>query len=366
MTTDMAEEEGSLLSQRQDAAASSASLARDTIVGAGLVLLVVMAAIATGMTRSISSRVERIRQAIGALAKGDLTHSAQLSPTDEFGLMGRDLDMATATLRASITELAGDAVTLSSAASELSSISDSLTSGAQEASGKATQAAESADEVNGSVQSVASGAEEMTASIREIASTASQAADVANESLQMAQTTGSQLTELGEASTQIGDVVRLITSIAEQTNLLALNATIEAARAGDAGKGFAVVADEVKQLAQETARATEDITARIDAIQSKSDAASQAVQRIGEVISQIAQFSVMIASAVEEQSATTREMTESINTAAQSSNQVLVNFSTVAEITDATSRSASASRVAAGNLTTVAGQLNALVSRFRH
>jgi methyl-accepting chemotaxis protein len=177
--------------------------------------------------------------------------------------------------------------------------------GALEASDKANSAAPAATEISTNMQTAAAGDEEMTASIREIATTSSQAAQVAQESMAITKETSDQIAELGQASVEVGDVVQLITSIAEQTNLLALNATIEAARAGDAGKGFAVVASEVKDLAQETVRATEDITA----IQQRTEGAGSAIARIHEVINQITDYSTTIASAVEQQSATTNEMT---------------------------------------------------------
>jgi methyl-accepting chemotaxis protein len=170
---------------------------------------------------------------------------------------------------------------------------------------------------------------------------------------------------LGHASAEIGDVVKLITSIAQQTNLLALNATIEAARAGDSGKGFAVVAGEVKELAQQTAKATDDITDRIAAIQVSSQSAASAVSQIQEVIEQVNEFSTTIASAVEEQSATTAEMSRAVTDAAGGSSQVARALSAVAEVSTATSSSARASRAAADDLAGLANRLNDLVGVFR-
>jgi methyl-accepting chemotaxis protein len=316
------------------------------------------------MTRQTTRRVHRLRDTITALARGDLTASADLHTNDEFGRMGRDLDTAMASVRATVQDLAGTAEMLATAAGDLSKVSGDLNLGAEEASGKASHAAYAADEVNTNVQSVAAGAEQMTVSIQEIAGTSSRAAAVANESLEITRSTAEQLETLGQASAQIGEVVRLITSIAEQTNLLALNATIEAARAGDAGKGFAVVASEVKDLAQETARATDDITRRIGAIQTGSDGASAAMHRIEEVIGQLTEFSHTIAAAVEQQSATTNEMTRSINDAARGAGDVHASFSAVASVTTATSESARSSRRAADDLAGLAGRLNGMVARF--
>ncbi|MFB9447001.1 methyl-accepting chemotaxis protein [Dactylosporangium vinaceum] len=366
LTAAMYDEEASLLSERAAAANSAETRTKTSIVIGVIVLLAGMTVAAVMITRQTSHRVDRVRAAITALAAGNLTVSSGLTTNDEFGQMSRDLDSAMESVRATVRDLAGTANTLSSAAGELSKVSGDLNVGADEASGKASMAARAADEVHVNIQSVAAGAEEMTASIQEIATTSSRAADVANQSLDIARTATGQLTTLGQSSAEIGEVVRLITSIAEQTNLLALNATIEAARAGDAGKGFAVVASEVKDLAQETARATEDITKRIGAIQAGSDGASAAMQRIEEVIGQLTEFSHTIAAAVEEQSATTNEMTRSITDAARGAGEVQSNFSAVAQVTAATSTSAHSSQGAADDLSGLADRLNNMVARFTY
>jgi methyl-accepting chemotaxis protein len=366
LTDAMGNAESSLLSTRTSAEKSASNRTKVSIVVGLLVLLAGMGLVGTLMSRQVNNRVNRVRRALAALATGDLTTRTELAGNDEFGLMGRDFDTAVAALHETVRDLGGTAGALSGAATELSKVSGELESGAGEASGKATSAAHAADEVHTNVLSVAAGAEQMTASILEIASTSSRAADVANQSLDIARGTSGQLAALSDASAQIGEVVRLITTIAEQTNLLALNATIEAARAGDAGKGFAVVASEVKDLAQETARATEDITDRIKAIQDGSDGASAAVHRIEEVIGQLTDFSNTVAAAVEEQSATTNEMTRSINDAARGAGEVQANFSAVAQVTTATSSSAMASQKAADDLTGLAARLNGMVAKFTY
>jgi methyl-accepting chemotaxis protein len=206
----------------------------------------------------------------------------------------------------------------------------------------------------------------MSASIAEIAANAGHAARIADESQHIAGEAREQISKLGQASEQISGVVELITSIAEQTNLLALNATIEAARAGDMGKGFAVVASEVKDLAQETARATEDITNQIGVLLETSRNASGAIHRIGEVIGDLNGYSSSIAAAVEEQSTATGEIGRAIGQASVGSTSVSSSIGAVAEAAEATAAGANASHRAAADLVAVSEELSAAVSRFTY
>jgi methyl-accepting chemotaxis protein len=362
----MSDEESGLLAKRQKAANDAAKQTQMIIVAGFLVLLAGMIAAGMAMARQTTRRVNQVRAAIRGLAEGDLTVSAELTSGDEFGMMGRDLDTAISAVRDTVQGLATTATTLSSAAEELSAVSTELTNSAGEASDKAAAATAAADQVNGGVQTVVSGAEEMSASIAEIATNSSRAAEVARESMQVAEVTNQEIVQLGQASAEIGDVVKLITSIAEQTNLLALNATIEAARAGDAGKGFAVVASEVKDLAQETAKATEDITRRINAIQASTDGAARAVARIRQVIDQITEYSTTIASAVEQQSATTSEISRAIAEAAQASAEMSQSFGAVVKVAGTTAEGAQASKDASSNLSELAAKLDTAVKSFTY
>jgi methyl-accepting chemotaxis protein len=205
----------------------------------------------------------------------------------------------------------------------------------------------------------------MGASIKEIAKNATEAAKVATSAVKVAETANATVSKLGDSSTEIGQVIKVITSIAQQTNLLALNATIEAARAGEAGKGFAVVANEVKELAKETAKATEDISRKIEAIQADTKAAVDAIGTISEVINQINGISNTIATAVEEQNATTNEMARNVSEAARGSGEITSNISGVAEAATNTSRGADDTQKAAQQLVQTSAELRRLVEQFK-
>jgi methyl-accepting chemotaxis protein len=219
--------------------------------------------------------------------------------------------------------------------------------------------------MSSNIQTVAAGSEEMGASIREISHSASQAASVAARAVNVTAVTSTVMAKLGESSTEIGNVIKVITSIAAQTNLLALNATIEAARAGEMGKGFAVVASEVKDLAQETARATEDIGQRVAAIQADTGGAVTAIEEISEIIGRISEFQTTIASAVEEQTVTTNEMSRNVTEAADAGGRVAHTISEVATSVQLTTVGVAEATRAAGQLSEMSADLQVIVNRFR-
>jgi len=249
------------------------------------------------------------------------------------------------------------AQTLSSASEELSANSSQMVSNAEETAAQAGVVSAAAEQVSKNVQTVATGTEEMTASIREIAKNAQDAAKVAATAVRAAETTTATVTKLGTSSAEIGKVIKVITSIAQQTNLLALNATIEAARAGEAGKGFAVVANEVKELAKETAKATEDISQKIEAIQSDTKSAVAAIAEISTVINKINDYQNTIASAVEEQTATTNEMSRNVTEAAKGSTEIAQNIIGVANAAKAATTGANDTAKASIELSRMATQL---------
>jgi len=251
---------------------------------------------------------------------------------------------------------------LSESASQLTALSQQLGANAEETAAQANVVSAASEEVSTNVQTVATGAEEMSASIREIAKNASEAARVAQSAVKLAESTNQTVAKLGDSSADVGKVIKVITSIAQQTNLLALNATIEAARAGEAGKGFAVVANEVKELAKETAKATEDISQKIEAIQADTRGAVQAIGQIADVIHQINDISNTIASAVEEQTATTNEITRNVTEAARGSAEIAHNITGVAQAAKSTTEGATDILQASSLLAKLAADLQALVA----
>jgi len=306
-----------------------------------------------------------VSEVLAGLANGDLTRSATATTADEMGQMGSALNAAISSVRATIGSLAEATDSVSGAATHMIENSERIVGSAADAGKRVDAVTVTAGQVSRHVETVAASGEEMAASIREIGQNAAQAVQVVAEAVTTAKETAEIMSKLGDSSAEIGNVIRVITSIAEQTNLLALNATIEAARAGAAGKGFAVVAGEVKDLAQETAKATEDISRRVQAIQADAASARAAIGQIGAVIQRIDDYQTTIAGAVEEQSATTNETNRNLAEAAGGSRDIATNMALVTTVTDTTVSNATNSLESARDLSRTATQLGTLVTRFR-
>ncbi len=232
---------------------------------------------------------------------------------------------------------------------------------ADETTERANSVAAASEQVSTNVNTIASSVEEMSTSIKEIARSSTQAADVAGQAVHSAEDTNRSVIELSASSNEINQVVEVITSIAQQTKLLALNATIEAARAGEAGKGFAVVANEVKELAKETADATSEISSKIESIQSNTENAIKAITNITKIISRINELQETIATAVEQQSSTTTEISKNIAEVAEGSQNIAQNITGVAEAAYRTSDGATTTKRSAKELAGLADQLRSLI-----
>jgi len=314
---------------------------------------------------NLKFKVDNILEAVTAASGGDLTQEVAVCGSDAVGKMGEGFQKLLADLRRSISQITETARTVSQSSENMAGINKDMAHNAEETSAQANVVSAASEQVTRNVQTVATGAEEMGASIREIAQNANRAARVASTAVQVAQRTNETVTKLGDSSTEIGQVLKVITSIAEQTNLLALNATIEAARAGEAGKGFAVVANEVKELANQTAKATEDIGMKIEAIQADTHKSVEAIEEITQVINEINDISSAIASAVEEQSATAAEIGRNVTEAATGSTEITRNITAVAKAASDTMKGVKIVRQSADELANVARILQNLVSQFR-
>jgi methyl-accepting chemotaxis protein len=338
---------------------------RWTALTVALVGLLLLIALAIPLARSILIPVNRLGDVIHQVAAGDLTARSGITAKDEIGRMAAGLDSALDSIHTSLRTIGKDADELAAAAGELSTVAAAIAAAAGDTDRQTSAASSEAEEISRNVQSVAAGSEEMGLSIREISRNTSEAAQIAGVAVAEAARATETIRQLGASSEEIGNVIKLITSIAEQTNLLALNATIEAARAGEAGKGFAVVASEVKDLAQETAKATEDIGTRVNAIQQDTGGAVEVISRISDVIAQINDFQTTIASAVEQQTATTGEMSRSIAEVASGSSRIAHNISDVAAASATAVEGVEQTRQASTEVARTADDLRSLVSAFR-
>jgi methyl-accepting chemotaxis protein len=343
---------------------TAAAMATLLALAAGTLMVLVVAAIF--LTRSMVSPLRRVGQFADALAAGDLTQRVAITRNDEIGQMATSLDGAAASLAGIFAHLDSRAADLSNAAAQLSSSSEQMSNAAQDAAEQSSAAAGAVANVDDSVATVADSTRQMGEAIKEIAQTTAQVTQVTTAAADAAAQAEATVGQLGISSAGIADVADTITAIAGQTHLLALNATIEAARAGDAGRGFAVVASEVKTLAEQTATATEDIRARIAAIQADAANAATSISAITSVIGQINDMQATVAAATEEQAATAAEIDRSADHAATATASITGSIRQVADATQIAQAGTTEGSQAANNLARLAQDLRDQLSRFHH
>ena len=331
----------------------------------GILFLMVATIAAYFVLRGITRPLVEAVQKVGCIQTGDFTVRIAVRSNDEAGALAAGFNETVDKLSKALSNISEKGRALHLLSAKLSDVSRTMGSNAEETSTQATVVAAACEEVSSNLQTVATGSEEMSASIREIAKNSSDAVHIANGAVDITNTASKAILKLGESSTQIGEVIKVITAIAQQTNLLALNATIEAARAGTAGKGFAVVASEVKELARETAKATEDIDRKINTIQSDAQNAVETIGQIHSTIVQVNDIQNSNAGAVEEQSATTNEMCRNVSEAARGSQEIAQTIAGVAEAAAGTASAANDTLTASLDLAKLSAELSELIAQFK-
>lgn len=316
------------------------------------------------VTRPIRELLDRFQDIAGGTA--DLTRRVEVRSSDEIGRLGESFNKFIGGIQTDVQSIGDQSQTLMASSNEMRSLSQQIATANEETSAQASMVSAAAEQVNANVQSVATATEELNANTREIAASASEAAQVANRAVEIADQTKNTFDQLDRSGAIIGDVVKVIYAIAEQTNLLALNATIEAARAGEAGRGFAVVADEVKKLANQTAQATEEISATAEAIGEQTGQAGEAIGEISSIIRKIHEIQTTIASGVEEQTATTAEIAHSVTEAAAGSGEIAERIAGIAAAVQQTAIASTTSHERADELAEMAEALEQIVRRFTY
>ena len=381
-----------------DEVSAAASLAESALLFWGMVLSVLSTAIilpfawwiVRNLMLPINATIATLRE---AEAEGDLTRRLDQSRHDELGEMAKWFNAFADRIHGMVCTISANSQILASSSNQLSSTSAQLSRGvadskqqsasvsaaAEQMSVNMREVADSTDGMSQTIRSVAASVEEMNQTIREIARNAEKSASVAGQAANLVEISNDKISNLGKAADEIGKVIEVIQDIAEQTNLLALNATIEAARAGEAGKGFAVVATEVKELAKQTASATDDIRSRIEAMQASTSEAVESIREISKVITNVNEVSRTIASAVEEQSITTRQISDNVSTTASAaesvargvaetalaSREITENITRVDSVLMQTAEGADESRDAGTRLSELAAEMNSLIGQFR-
>jgi methyl-accepting chemotaxis protein len=353
--------------EHASSAAAALAAARAEWLLFGLVLATIGLAVGAAFVlgRRLSRPVGDATLALAGLGRGELGVRLVVGSDDELGRMAEAFNGASESLEGTARGMQRQASRLVAETESLAQVSRAMGTSVSEGATRADSMAHNAAHVSRSVQSLAGAVDQLQQCIGEISRSATQAAQVAGSAVSVAEHAQATVTRLEQSSDEIGGITKLITHIAEQTNLLALNATIEAARAGDAGKGFAVVAGEVKELARATAGATENIGTKVDAIRRDIRDATLAIVKIGATIQEIASYQTTIASAVEEQTATTKDIGGTLSDAAVGAQQIAASIDSVAEASRATARGVQSTGIAAQALARMAAELESQVAHFR-
>ena len=340
------------IKQNEAEAASAVSNAEQRIILVALAVLGGVGMLVLAFSRHINTQVGKLQHAALALAEGDVSYQIDSSSGDELGVFSRALNASLKKIGEAMSQVSVDANILATSATQFSALSAQTASGvasisekthgvaaaAEQASASTMSVASDMEQSSTSLASVASATEEMSATVGEIASNAARAHETGEQATIKALAISEQMQILGNAAQEIGQVTETITNISAQTNLLALNATIEAARAGAAGKGFAVVANEIKELARQTAEATEDIKARIAGVQSSAGMAITDIDQITEVIKEMGGIVSSIAAAIEEQATVTKDVAENIAQASSGVRDANSHIAQTAEVSKSIAR----------------------------
>ncbi|PWJ55199.1 methyl-accepting chemotaxis protein [Quadrisphaera granulorum] len=363
--TQVTEAEDARAARLSQEVAAGRDLGRWLIYGGGSAAILAGIMIAVLAVRSVVRPLHLVDEALAATAQGDFTHVVKVDQDDEVGRMAKSLAATQASLADLLRSVSSTAEQVRNASEQVTVTARDLATGASATAERTESVATVAHQISANSQAAAAGAHEMTSAIQQISSNSAQAGEVTSGAVRLADEASESVRNLDVSSAAIASVVKMITSIAEQTNLLALNATIEAARAGDAGKGFAVVASEVKDLATETARATEDIAQRVQRIQADTSTAVSLIGQIQQVVEDVNSFQQTIAAAVEEQSAVTAEMSRNISHTADGATGISSDIAQLSQATSTAAASVGEARRTAEDLSALSSQLTEVVGRFR-